>query len=99
MPSVEFEEVANRIARALKYIQAETIGVSEMEGSQAGKRLIGLVVIATNFEHMRATTRNRVINDTLLQRDPELCSKVMFAYECFTPQEYRIIRLCKNELH
>lgn len=98
MPMI-MNDVMNRLTEAFRNFQPEILDFSDYEEFGSGKKMVVILVVTENFEHIRNMTRCRMLDDTLKQKDPDLAEAYTFAYECFTPLEYRMIRLCKNSLH
>jgi stress-induced morphogen len=93
------EQILKRVENALTNFSPEIVDFSDYEEFGAGKKMIVLLVVAESFENIRNMTRCRMIDDTLKHKEPDLASDYTFAFECFTPEEYKFIRMCKNSLH
>lgn len=94
------DNVMKRVEKALKNIRPSQIDFGDFEkrGFQ-DKPMVVVRVISTGFEDMRFATRSRVMDDTISSRDPQLKENYIFAFECYTPQEYKLVKLQRNALH
>lgn len=92
------DEVVQKVEKALKIIAPEFVQFSDYEECN-GKPMVCVTVVSKDFEHLRIFTRCKVVEDTLAQKEPELSKQFLFAYECYTPKEYRLIKFTRHELH
>lgn len=99
MDETILRDLLARVSKALSPMSPEIVQFIDFDDNFRGKPLIQIMVVADGMGDIRASTRWRMCEDLLNQRDPELADIFGFAFEAFTPREYQLIKRCRHKLH
>lgn len=92
-------DLVARVAKALSPISPDIVQFLDFDECFRGRPLVQLIVVADGMEFIRTSTRWRICEDLIRQRDPILADIFGFAFEAFTPKEFALIKRCRHKLH